>query len=206
MAMGRPGAVALLSLSLVACAGRGRGPDASVPSGGGEVDSEGPSEADVGGPGQPGRDAPSQAGPSSTQKGVEPLAWRAAPVDGREPNPQAALPEVTVRHIGLHIGGGPNDEPTRRPVLRAIEKNQQRFLWCYRQVERPLLGGVFGVDLYVGSRGGAPEVRSTRQKLGSDGFEGCMVAAFREVSFPKPPRPTVLSYSLRFDVSDSTQK
>lgn len=131
-----------------------------------------------------------------------PLAERRAPVDGRQPDPSRSLPEIRVRHIGLHVGGGPNDEATRRPILRAIEAHERRFLGCYRQVDRPLRGGIYGIDLYVAGRGGSPEVRATRQKLGSEAFDACMQGAFREVRLPRPPRPTVVSYSLRFDVLD----
>lgn len=111
-----------------------------------------------------------------------------------------------MRHIGLHIGGGPNDEATRRPILRAFEAQVERFLWCYRQVDHPLRGGIYGVDLYVPARGGAPEVRATRQKLGPEAFDACMMDAFRQVRLPPPPRPTVVSYSLRFDVLDGTNE
>jgi hypothetical protein len=134
----------------------------------------------------------------------EAIARRPAPVDGREPRPNAALPEIRVRHIGLHIGGGPNDEPTRRPILRAIEAQERRVLGCYRLVERPLRGGVYGADLFVPGAGGAAQVRATRQKLGAEDFDACMRKALEQVRFPKPPRPTVVSYSLRFDVVDAS--
>ena len=113
-------------------------------------------------------------------------------MDGRAADPTRGLPEVSVRHIGLHVGGGPNDEATRRPILRALEQQTQEFLWCYRQVDHPLRGGVYGVDLYVPTRGGNPEVRSTRQKLGPAEFEACMGRAFLGASLPRPPRATVV--------------
>lgn len=107
-----------------------------------------------------------------------------------------------MRHIGLHVGGGPNDDATRRPILRALETQERRVLECYRLVERPLRGGVYGADLFVPGSGGTAQVRATRQKLGAEDFDACMRAALAQVRFPKPPRPTVVSYSLRFDVVD----
>lgn len=137
---------------------------------------------------------------------VRPLAERSAPVDGRQPDPSRSLPEIRVRHIGLHVGGGPNDDETRHPILRAFEAHTERFLRCYRQVDHPLRGGIYGVDLYVAARGGTPEVRATRQKLGPEAFDACMMDAFREVRLPPPPRATVVSYSLRFDVLDGADE
>ncbi len=128
------------------------------------------------------------------------------PLDGRRPEPKRGLPEIRVRHIGMHIGGGPNDGETKRPFLRAIEARNERFLGCYRQVDRPMAGGTYGVDLYVGRRGKSPEVRGARQRLGDSDFESCMNDAFRSVDFEPPGKPTVLSYSLRFDVIDPTAR
>ncbi len=107
-----------------------------------------------------------------------------------------------MRHIGMHIGGGPNDQDTKKPFLKAIEGGNLKYLTCYRLVKEPLKGGTFGVDLFVGVRGGVPEVRTTRQRLGGSEFESCMVDAFNAVHFKPTTKPTTLSYSLRFDVKD----
>ncbi len=120
--------------------------------------------------------------------------------DSREPDPSRALPAVSTRHIGMHIGGEPNTPEAKRPFLTAFERAETGFLFCYRHVERPMRGGTFGVDLYVPTRGGHPEVRAVRQRLGDESFENCMVHAFEQISLPPQERPTMLSYSLRFDV------
>lgn len=109
-----------------------------------------------------------------------------------------------MRHIGMHIGGGPNDADTKKPFLKAIEARNLKYLTCYRLVKEPLKGGTFGVDLLVGTQGGVPEVRKTRQRLGGDEFESCMVDAFNAVQFKPTTKPTTLSYSLRFDVEDAS--
>ena len=54
--------------------------------------------------------------------------------------------------------------------------------------------------VHGGRQGGKPEVRGMRQKLGGSEFEGCMKEALLGVDFHKPVRPTVFSYSMRFDV------
>ncbi len=105
----------------------------------------------------------------------------------------------------MHIGGGPNDPEGKRPFLRAIEAKNPQFLQCYRLVRSPLHGGTFGVDLFVGAKGGTPDVRDTRQRLGGDDFQSCMVDAFNTVRFGRPEKPTTLSYSLRFDVKDRAE-
>jgi hypothetical protein len=109
---------------------------------------------------------------------------------------------VRVRHIGMHIGGGPNDDDTKKPFLKAIEARNQKYLGCYRLVKNPLQGGTFGVDLFVNAAGGTPDVRKTRQRLGGSDFESCMVDAFNSVRFARSAKATTLSYSLRFDVRD----
>jgi hypothetical protein len=106
----------------------------------------------------------------------------------------------------MHIGGGPNDAEGKRPFLRAIEAKNTQFLLCYRLVRSPLRGGTFGVDLFVTAKGGAPDVRDTRQRLGAGDFESCMVDAFASVRFARLEKPTTVSYSLRFDVKDRSQE
>lgn len=112
-----------------------------------------------------------------------------------------ALPRVSVRNIGLHIGGGPNDEETKRPFQSAIEARFEDFLRCYRFVEQPEKGGTFGVDLLIAREGGKPSVRQPRTGMAGEAFRRCVVRAFEAVEFGRPKLgPTVISYSLRFDM------
>lgn len=131
-------------------------------------------------------------------------APRSGPLDDRRPDPSRSLPEISVRHIGMHVGGGTNTAEEKKPLLTALERKNTELLGCYKFVSRPLAGGTFGADLYVKSAGGRPEVRATRQKLGDEGFDGCMRQVLGSVEFPRLERPTVVSYSLRFDVRDPT--
>ncbi len=135
------------------------------------------------------------AGASSSAPNVDLLR------DDREPDPKKALPAVSVRPVGMHIGGESNSPESKKPFLRALEATHTQVLFCYRLVSSPLSGGTFGVDLFVTLAGGAPEVRGMRHKLGGPEFEACMGRALAGARFDRPERATVLSYSLRFDVA-----
>lgn len=143
-----------------------------------------------------GRPGPEDVSTHGSSKAIAP----GTPLDAREPDPKRALPRVSVRHIGMHIGGDPNTPESKRPFLQTLERGEAAFLRCYRQVDVPGKGGTFGADLFIASPGGAAEVRSVRQKLGNDEFAACMTAAIGQLRFPAPARATVVSYSLRFDV------
>lgn len=111
------------------------------------------------------------------------------------------LPEVKVENVGFHIGGGPNDPQTAAPFKRALEREFNRFLRCYREVKKPGEGGTFGVDLFIPRQGGHPEVRQPRTGMTGEDFKNCMIEAFAAASFERPSLgPTVLSYSVRFRV------
>lgn len=119
------------------------------------------------------------------------------------PDPTRSLPEVTVRNVGLHIGGGSNDAASKEPFQRAIANRFEEFLACYRQVAAPEKGGVFGVDLFIKREGGAPEVRQPRTSMQGEAFRACVIDVFESVAFERPAKgPTVISYSLKFEVRD----
>ena len=121
-----------------------------------------------------------------------------------EPKPEPApvagsLPRVTIENVGMHIGGGPNDDAAKQPFRQAVETQFDAFRACYVKAEEPEKGGTFGVDLFIRRDGGAPEVRQPRTGMKGAEFRQCVIRAFEQVSFAKPPRgPTVVSYSLRF--------
>ncbi len=130
----------------------------------------------------------------------EPAAPDSAPVAPSTPaEPAAPLPEVIVETVGLHIGGGPNDDASKAPFLRALSDNFDGFRACYVKAEEPEKGGTFGVDLFIGRNGGAPQVRQPRTGMKGNDFRKCVIEAFGEVAFEKPPKgPTVISYSIRY--------
>jgi hypothetical protein len=114
-----------------------------------------------------------------------------------------SLPEVRVTNVGLHIGGGPNDEAAKAPFKAAVARHFDGLRSCYRLVEKPESGGVFGVDLRIPGQGGKPTIQAQRTGMGGAEFRQCIADVFARVEFEAPPRgPTVISYSIRFDLDD----
>lgn len=170
------------------CAGGEVGSSAQTPPAAGP--GAGPAAA-VADPSVTSSEAP-QGAPSAPPAGVGVSPYSAADA--------GSLPEVRVETIGLHIGGGPNDEATKAPFRRSIEKSFASFRSCYRSSEQGDSGGVYGVDLRIERAGGKPQVRGPRTGMRGKAFRQCMVEAFENVDFEAPGKPTVISYSLRFTV------
>jgi hypothetical protein len=128
-----------------------------------------------------------------------PLETAAAPVTAGQPPP--ALPEVVVESVGMHVGGGRNDDAEKAPFKTAIESRFADFRRCYVHIDQPGKGGTFGVDLFVDRDGGKPEVRQPRTGMSGEKFRSCVVEVFSSIAFERPRAgPTVVSYSLRFSV------
>jgi hypothetical protein len=99
----------------------------------------------------------------------------------------------------MHIGGGPNDDISKRPFIQAIEGSFDALRFCYKKAEDPQHGGTFGVDLKIANHGGKPELQQVRTALKGDGLRECLESAFKEISFGPPPKgPTVVSVSVKF--------
>ncbi len=120
----------------------------------------------------------------------------AAPAESAAPEP---LPAVKVVNIGMHIGGGPNDNETKAPIRSSVQPHFDAFRACWRSVVDKTKEGDFGVDLLIPADGGKAEVSHPRTALKGDGFTDCMVKAFEAIDFQKPRKgKTKVSYSLRF--------
>jgi len=154
---------------------------------------------------------------ASASAAVAPLASSSAPVPSAEPTasaaasasaapsaapvaPEVPLPNVKVANIGMHIGGGPNDAPTKEPIHRSVIPHYDEFRRCYALVEDPKKGGTFGIDLLIDKAGGKPKsVTKPRSPMKGHEFSECMVHAFEQIDFQKPKGGnTKVSYSLRF--------
>ncbi len=48
---------------------------------------------------------------------------------------EAPLPAVKVSNIGMHIGGGPNDDVTKDPIRRSVHPHFDAFRRCFAQAE-----------------------------------------------------------------------
>jgi hypothetical protein len=118
---------------------------------------------------------------------------------------KAAINQVDLKSVGLHLGGAPKDEMTRRSVLGLIERRFDEFRNCYPLTTELKKPATFGVDLYVGVDGGKVTIKDVRTRIGPEGFRQCMLDAFSKLDFPPlATRPVMISYSL--EAVSKTQK
>jgi hypothetical protein len=100
--------------------------------------------------------------------------------------------------IGMHVGGGPYDEPTKEPMKRSVEPHFADLARCWKLVAQPKQTDV-GVDLVIEANGGRARVSNPRTTATGEGFLPCVVAFFEGVDFLPPKNgKTVVSYSVRF--------
>ena len=154
----------------------------------------------------PGATPPSVGAAAPAGSNAPTSAETPPPPPGEPPPGTPSLPAVSVKTIGLHVGGGPNDAAGKAPFLTSLEQHFPDFLRCYRQVSEPGKGGSFGVDLHIDRNGGHARVEQPRSVLAGEPFRACMVGAFEAVEFPQLKKPFVISYSLRFVVEQSPAK
>ncbi len=136
----------------------------------------------------------------SASAAPEPSASAPSPVASAAPAPAAPeLPAVTVTNIGMHIGGGPNDDVTKEPIRKSVEPHFEALQRCWASVETGDKAGDFGVDLRIPKGGGKAKVTQPRTAFKGAAFKDCVVKVFEAIEF-LPPRKgeTVVSYSLRF--------
>jgi pyruvate/2-oxoglutarate dehydrogenase complex dihydrolipoamide acyltransferase (E2) component len=137
--------------------------------------------------------APTAEASAATATSAAPSAEAAASAAAEAP-----LPAVKVANIGMHIGGGPNDDVTKDPIRRSVQPHFDAFRRCFGQVEEAKKGD-FGVDLRIGATGGKAEVSHPRTSLKGKDFRSCVLHTFEAIDFLKPRGgKTTVSYSLRF--------
>lgn len=134
-----------------------------------------------------------------------PSAPTAAPAPSSPPPPSVT---VKVANIGIHVGGGPFDEPTKEPIKKSVAPHLAGMASCYPLAETKGTPDV-GVDLLIPEKGGRAQVSHPRATLLPGGapreaFLACVVKAFEGVDFlpPATGRSTV-SYSIRFTPAPS---
>lgn len=99
----------------------------------------------------------------------------------------------------MHIGGGPNDRETKRPIKESVKPHFDAFRRCWLLVDDPHKAGDFGVDLLIARDGGRPEVSHPRSTIAGEGFDACVLGVFEKIDFKRPKTgKTMVSYSLRF--------
>lgn len=185
-----------LALALVAC-GR-TSSEAPAPSSPASAPSEAPSTVAA-------ATAPEPA-PTANTAAPEPSAApeaSAAPAESAVPE-AAPLPEVDVKNIGMHIGGGPNDAVSKKPIADSVKPHFDELRRCYAKAEDQTKGGDFGIDLLIPHEGGKAQSSHPRSVLKGAEFRDCVVGVFDAIEFLKPKTgKTMVSYSLRFTPKDA---
>ena len=132
-----------------------------------------------------------------------PSAAASAPVPSSSASAAAAndgpLPDVDVKNVGMHVGGGKNDASEKAPIHRSVEPHMDDFKKCFAKASDQAKGGDFGLDLHIDHAGGKATTSHPRTALKGEGFKECMVSAFEAIDFEKPKGgTTTVSYSVRF--------
>ncbi|MCU0656939.1 MAG: hypothetical protein MUF64_17290 [Polyangiaceae bacterium] len=107
------------------------------------------------------------------------------------------LPRVKVANIGIHIGGGPNDNATKEPFKRSVQPHYDEMRRCWSMVEGQK--GDISVELRVEREGGKARVKPNKSTFKHREFNECVHRVFEGIDFLKPRTgTTVLNFSLRF--------
>ncbi|MFO0736035.1 MAG: hypothetical protein U0270_09155 [Labilithrix sp.] len=112
-------------------------------------------------------------------------------------------PKVKVQYIGMHVGGGPFDDATKKPFETTLAPHHPAAAECWAKHITKNKPFDMGVDLLIEASGGHPKVSNPRvrfEKGEEDGqFIPCIIAVFEAVDFPPLSRgKSGVSYSLRF--------
>src|SRR5690606_26328476 len=84
---------------------------------------------------------------------------RATPPTPTSTEAEEAPPDdVIVKHYGLHIGGGPNDDATREKYLEPIAQRFDALRRCHVLAKNRKLQASFGVDLQLPHDGGRAKI------------------------------------------------
>lgn len=180
-------ALALAPLvSVVACSNRGAEPA--------------PARPEASAPKQEGFVDAGDAGKPTVQEVVDASigAVDAAPPAASSASTPEPPPKVKVVTIGMHVGGGPYDEPTKEPMKKSVEPHFADLARCWRHVPQPKQADA-GVDLVIEAKGGKAQVSNPRATIEGEGFKPCIVAFFEGIDFLPPKNgKTTVSYSVRF--------
>ncbi len=142
--------------------------------------------------------APTAEAPA-TAAAASATATASAVATGSAEAPAAPPPDVEVKNIGMHIGGGPNDAVTKGPIKRSVEPHMGELAACFGKAEDQEKGGDVSVDLRIEAAGGKAELKKYKSAIAGAPFRACVEQVFLAIEFEKPKTgATVVSYSLRF--------
>lgn len=110
----------------------------------------------------------------------------------------APLPAVTIRNVGMHIGGEKNTTEQKRPIRATISKHYDAMKRCWGKVGDPPAKATFGVDIRIEGEGGPAKITNPRNGLKGEGVTECFVAVFEAIDFPAQPHGAdrMVSYSI----------
>jgi hypothetical protein len=98
----------------------------------------------------------------------------------------------------MHIGGGPNDDANKGPLLASIAPHHEALGRCWAALpSRPKVE--FGIDADVPAKGGRAKITRPRSTVKDETFIACAVAVFAAIEFspPKSGIDTTVSTSVR---------
>lgn len=98
----------------------------------------------------------------------------------------------------MHIGGGPNDDANKRPLLDSIAPHHEALGRCWEKLpNKPKVE--FGIDARVPGKGGLAKIDRPRSTVVDAAFVACAVAVFEQIEFqpPKSRLDTTVSTSVR---------
>jgi hypothetical protein len=135
---------------------------------------------------------PPVAAPTALASASAATAASAPPAAEEKP-----LPAVKVANIGIHIGGGPNDNATKEPFKKSVQPHYDEMRRCWARVDGQK--GDISVELRVERDGGKARVKPNKTTFKYREFNDCIYQVFEAIDFLKPRTgTTVLNFSLRF--------
>lgn len=146
------------------------------------------------------------AGPPPVVDAGPPPVVDAGPPPAPPPPADAGAPskpKVKVQYIGMHVGGGPFDDATKKPFETTLAPHHPAAAECWAKHVTKTKPFDMGVDLLIEASGGHPKVSNPRvhfEKGEEDGqFIPCIIGVFEAVEFaPLARGKSGVSYSLRF--------
>jgi hypothetical protein len=138
---------------------------------------------------------------------IAPSTSVSAPIASAPPPATSSAPAVAssaapatfeVRSIGMHIGGGPNDDANKAPLLASIAPRHEALGRCWEALpNKPKLE--FGIDAEVPAKGGRAKITRPRSTVNDATFIACAVGVFTEIEWlpPKSKIETTVSTSVR---------
>jgi hypothetical protein len=156
-------------------------------------------EAPLSKPAPAGDVAPAKA-PAPEEAPAEPPPPEGGRV-GEGGSPDAPVPDVEVKNVGMHIGGEENTADQKRPIREAVSAHYDAMRRCWASEGEDAAKTItFGIDMRIDGQGGVPKVSSPRSGFKNADVAKCLEAVFAAIEFPPQPnkQPRMVSFSIEF--------